>query len=263
MKLAIVGGGVMGEAILTGALRHGVVSPADIVVAEVVGARRAALAAGHGVAVTEDASEAMAGAEAVLLAVKPQDIGTVRGVLHPDAVLISILAGTTIATLRESLGHDRIVRVMPNTPAAIGQGMSAWTATPAVTAAQRELVRGLLRAIGDELDFDDEKKIDMATAINGSGPAYVFLFIEAMVEAGVAIGLTWSQAERLVLQTVAGSGAFAQASPDSAATLRGRVTSPAGTTAAALLELEKGAFRATIIEAVRAAHRRAVELGEQ
>jgi pyrroline-5-carboxylate reductase len=140
--------------------------------------------------------------------------------------------------------------------------MSAWTATASVSEEQREYTRALLSAIGRELYVDDEKKLDMVTAVSGSGPAYVFMFIEALIDGAVAVGLPRPTAEELALQTVYGSALYAQESPRSAADLRAMVTSPAGTTAAGLIELEKGAFRASLIECVRAAYQRAVELGK-
>jgi pyrroline-5-carboxylate reductase len=263
MKTAIIGGGVMGTAILERALATGVFAPGEVTVAEVIEAKREALAARLGVAITGDAAAAMRGAELVLLAVKPQDLGGVRGSVAPGGFIVSIMAGVTVATIAAAFSHERIVRVMPNTPAAIGEGVSAWTATASVDEGQRETVRRLLQAIGREIYVESEAKIDMATALSGSGPAYVFLFIESLIEAGVSLGLTRAQAETLAVQTVAGSGRYAQASSQSAADLRAAVTSPGGTTAAGLLEMEKGAFRATVIEGVRAAYDRAVELGRQ
>ena len=261
MKVGIIGGGVMGEAILGAALERGVFGPGDITVAEIVEERRNQLRARHGVHTTAAAADAMASAGLVLLCVKPQEMASVRGKLGPDALLVSIMAGVRIDTMATEFGHERIVRVMPNTPVAARAGMSVWTATAAVDATQRELVRGLLDAIGREMYVDDEKKLDMATAVSGSGPGYVYLFIEALVEGAVAIGLTRAQAEEIVLQTVYGSALYAQESGRAPADLRAAVTSPAGTTAAGLFELEKGALRASVIECVRAAHRRAVELG--
>lgn len=261
MKVAIIGGGVMGEAILSATLDAGLVRAADVTVCEVVEARRAILASVYGVAVTADASACLADADLAILSIKPQDLHSVRGTLAPDSLLISIMAGVRIATLQKELGHDRVVRVMPNTPVSVKAGMSVWTATSAVTAAQRAFARGLLSAIGREIYVDDEKKIDMATAVSGSGPGYVFLFIEAMIDGAVSIGLTGLQATEMVLQTVYGSALYAQESGKPAAELRGMVTSPAGTTAAGLFELEKGSVRAAIIESIRAAHQRAIELG--
>ena len=262
MNVAIIGGGVMGEAILAAALERGVFDPAMVTVCEKVEHRRHQLRSEYGVAVTTDANEAMASAGLVVLSVKPQEMHSVHGVLAPETALVSIMAGVRISTLQAEFHHDRIVRVMPNTPVAAKAGMSVWTATESVTDAQRDLTRGLLGAIGREMYVDDEKKLDMATAVSGSGPGYVFLFIEAMIDGAVLIGLTRAQAEESVLQTFYGAAIYAQESGRSAAELRALVTSPAGTTAAGLLELEKGGVRAAIIECVRAAHRRAQELGE-
>ena len=261
MKVAIIGGGVMGEAILGAALERGVFAREDVTVCEVVAARRKTLADQHGVNTVDDASRAMTGADLVVLAVKPQDAGKVGGTVSPSALVLSVMAGITLESLVRQLGHARIVRVMPNTPVASKAGMSVWTATAEVDESQRQVVRSLLSAIGRELYVEDEKKIDMATAVSGSGPAYVFLVIEAMVDAGVAIGLTRAQATEMVVQTVYGSALYAQESGRSAAELRANVTSPAGTTAAGLIELERGAVRASFAEAISAAHRRAQELG--
>ncbi len=263
MKAAIIGGGVMGEAILTGAIQQGALAAVDVSVCEKVPARADYLRTTHKVAVTADATEAMQGADLVVLCVKPQDLGTVKGSVPPDALLVSIMAGVTSTTIQAAFGHERIVRAMPNTPAAIREGMTVWWATPSVTDGQREVARRILGAVGKEFSVDDEKKLDMVTAVSGSGPAYVFLFIEAMVEGAVSIGLTRKQAEDLVLQNLYGSARYAIESGRSAAELRAQVTSPAGTTAAGLLELEKGSFRATVIECIRAAYRRAGELGKQ
>lgn len=263
MKVTIVGGGVMGEAILGAAIERHVFDPANVTVCELLDHRRAQLQSEYGVSVTTESKECMADADLVLLSVKPQEVHSVHGALRPDALLLSIMAGVRVASLEAEFRHNRIVRVMPNTPAAAKAGMSVWTATPAVDGEQRDLVRGLLGAIGRELYVEDEKKIDMATAVSGSGPGYVFLFIEAMIEGAVSIGLTRAQAEEMVLQTFYGSAFFAHESGRSASDLRAMVTSPSGTTAAGLLELERGAVRASIIECVRAAHARAKEIGEQ
>ena len=261
MKVCIVGGGVMGEAILGAALEEKVFQAADVTVIEKLPERRGYLANVHGVSVA-DSYEAMAVADVAILSVKPQEMKTVAGKLKASALLISIMAGTTIASIQQAFGHRSVVRVMPNTPAAVKAAMSAWTATPEVSAEQKAFTQSLLAAIGREVYFDDEKKLDMATAISGSGPAYVFMFIEALVEGAVSAGLPRAAAEEMVLQTVLGSAQYAQQSGKSAAELRAMVTSPAGTTAAGLLELEKGAFRATLIECVRAAQQRAIELGK-
>ncbi len=263
MNVTIVGGGVMGEAILGAAIERGVFDPASVTVCELIEHRRAQLQSEYGVTVTTESKQCMAGADLVILSVKPQEIHSVQGALRPEALLLSIMAGVRVASIEAEFRHNRIIRVMPNTPAAAKAGMSVWTATPAVSPEQRELARGLLGSIGRELYVDDEKKIDMATAVSGSGPGYVFLFIEAMIEGAVSIGLTRQQAAEMVLQTFYGSAVFAHESGRTAADLRAMVTSPAGTTAAGLLELEKGAVRASVIECIRAAYARARELGDQ
>lgn len=260
MKTVIVGGGVMGEAILGAAIEGGVFEASSVTVIEKLDARREELHAKHGIAAAKDFAP-MDDADVVVLCVKPQELKSATGALRSDSLLISIMAGTTIQTLAAEYGHNRIVRVMPNTPSALRQGISGWTATADVSGEQREFARKLLGAIGQEIYFDDEKKLDMVTAVSGSGPAYVFMFIEALVEGAVSVGLPRAAAEQLVVQTVFGSALYARESDLSPATLRAQVTSPAGTTAAGLLELERGAFRASIIECVRAAHERAMELG--
>ena len=261
MNTVIVGGGVMGEAILGAALESGVFAATDVTVVEKLDMRRAQLQTSYGVTVTSEFA-AMAEADLVVLCVKPQEMKTVSGALPPESLLLSIMAGVTIASLEAEFRHSRIVRAMPNTPAAVRAGISGWTATAGVSAEQRAFAQSLLSAFGRELYFDDEKKLDMVTAVSGSGPAYVFLFIEALVEGAVAAGLQRAAAEELVLQTVYGSALYARESGRSPAELRAMVTSPAGTTAAGLLELERGAFRASLIECVRAAHERAIELGK-
>jgi pyrroline-5-carboxylate reductase len=250
----------MGEALLAGALDRGVFDPAEVTVIEKVDARRTQLRAAYGVEATADFGP-MAEAGLVLLAVKPQDLVTVKGRVRPGALLLSIMAGVRIATIQEAFDHPFVVRAMPNTPAAIRAGMTAWTAAPGVTIDQRSIARRLLAAVGREIYVEDERKVDMATAVSGSGPAYVYLFIEALVEGAVSVGLPRAQAEEMVVQTVVGAAQYAQESGKSAAELRAMVTSPAGTTTAGVLELEKGALRASVIGAVRAAFARAVELG--
>ncbi len=261
MKVAIIGGGVMGEAILAAAIERGVFAPGGVVVCELLEHRRNQLRSEYGVGVATNSAEAMSDADVVLLSVKPQDVHSVRGQIREEALLVSIMAGIPTRAIVEEFHHERVVRVMPNTPVAAKAGMSVWTATAAVSFEQRELARSLLGAIGREIFVEDEKKLDMATAVSGSGPGFVYLFIEAMVEGGVAIGLTRAQAEEMVLQTVYGSAVYAQESGRRPAELRAMVTSPAGTTAAGLLELERGSVRAAIIDAIQAAYERARELG--
>ncbi len=265
LRLAFIGGGVMGTAIATGLLKQGMVEPNQIVVAEPMVTRRDAVAAQLGVVTTGDNAEAVSGADVVLFAVKPQVLGTVlaglRGLVPPGTLVLSIVAGATIATYREALGVPCIVRVMPNTPAQVGQGATVWTATPEVTEAQRAEARAILGALGLEVYVDNERYLDAATALSGSGPAYVFLFIEALTDVGVEMGFTRDVAYKLALQTVKGSAIYAEQSGLHPAILRNQVTSPGGTTAAALAEFERGAFRSVVASAVRAAERRSQELG--
>ena len=199
MKVTIIGGGVMGEAILGAAIERGVFDPADVTVCELLEHRRAQLLTEYGVSVATAAGPSMENADLVVLSVKPQDLHSVQGAIPPSALLLSIMAGVRIATIDAEFRHTRIVRVMPNTPAAAKAGMSVWTATASVSDEQRELARGLLGAIGREMYVEDEQKLDMATAVSGSGPGYVFLMIEAMIEGAVTIGLSRKQAEEMVL----------------------------------------------------------------
>ena len=186
---------------------------------------------------------------------------SLAGTLDAKQTALSIVAGVPLKALVEGLKHPHVVRVMPNTPARIGAGISVWTAAPAVSAEGRAAAVALLGALGREWYVDDESYLDMATALSGSGPAYVFAFIEALVEAGVGLGMPREMALALATETVAGSGRLARESGEDPAALRVSVTSPGGTTAAALAALERGGFSATIRDAVAAAHRRAIELG--
>lgn len=265
MKLALIGGGFMGEAVLRAGLAAGALRAADVTVAEVNPARAATVAKTHGVVTTGDARIAVAGADVVLFAVKPQEFGAVgaslAGAVPPHATVASIMAGVRIQTLSAALQHERIVRVMPNTPAAIGEGVSVWTATAAVDERAREAMRSLLASMGREIYVDDEKYVDMATALSGSGPGFVYLLIEAFIDAGVAIGFRRDVAEQLAVQTFAGAARYAAETGRHPAVLRNEVTSPGGTTAAGLQVLEAAAVRAAIVEAIEAAYERSQELG--
>lgn len=266
--VAFIGGGVMGEAMIKSLLRSGALTPEQITLSEPDTSRRNLVSDQYGVHAYADNASCAQHADVVVLAVKPQVMDRVladlRGAIHPDALVFSIAAGISIATLREGLGgHERIVRVMPNTPAQIGQGISVWTCTAAVTDQQREQALLILKAMGDEIFVEDEQYLDMATALSGTGPAYVFLFMEALIDAGVHMGFSRPIAERLVIQTIRGSIEYAAVSKLHAAQLRNQVTSPGGTTAAALYQLEKGAFRTVISKAVWAAYERSVQLGRK
>jgi len=263
-KLAIIGGGVMAEAFLNGMTAKKTVDPASVIVGEPIAQRRAYLAR-YGVATTDDNQAAVASAEVVLLAVKPQVVGDVMkhiaGSVPSDALVMSIVAGLPIAAIQRTLPASSVVRVMPNTPAQSGEGMSVWVKSPEVTPDQAAWVQTVLASLGDELQLPSEKYLDMATAVSGSGPAYVFLFVESLADAGVRLGLNRDIALRLAWQTVRGAAAYGQASQKHPAELRNMVTSPGGTTAEALHALEQAAFRAAIAEAVQACYEKALELG--
>jgi pyrroline-5-carboxylate reductase len=265
MKIAFIGGGNMGEAMLAAVLEEGLVKPEEIRVSDVSSTRLGSLEQKYGVSVTASNLEAVSGKNVVILAVKPQNLAEVipelSGRLKSGQVVLSIIAGARIDTLSRGLKHKCIVRAMPNTPAQIGEGMSVWTATSEVNEQQRGLVGAILGAMGSEIYVDDERYIDMATAVSGSGPAYFFLAAESLIDAAVEIGLPRDMARKLVLQTMLGSSRFIQASGKEPAELRKLVTSPGGTTAQALLHLEKGKFSQLLIEAVKAAHDKAKELG--
>ena len=244
---------------------EGLVEPEAVRVSDVNPTRLEHLEQKYGVAVTANNLEAISGKDIVVLAVKPQNLAEVMtelgGQLKSGQLVLSIIAGAKIATLSKGLKHGSIVRVMPNTPAQVGEGMSVWTATTEVTEQQRGLVGAILGAMGTEVYVDDEKYIDMATAVSGSGPAYFFLVMESLIDAAVEIGLPRDMARKLVLQTMLGSERLIERSGEEPAELKRRVTSPGGTTAQALLHLEKGGFSQLLIEAVKAAHDKAKQLG--
>jgi pyrroline-5-carboxylate reductase len=265
MKIAFIGGGNMGEAMLAAVLEDGLAKPEAIRVSDVSQARLEHLKQKYGVAVTASNLEAISGENIVILAIKPQNLAEVitelGGKLKSGQLVLSIIAGARIDTLSKGLKHSSIVRAMPNTPAQIGEGMSVWTVTPQVTEEQKGLVGAILGAMGRELYVDDEKYIDMATAISGSGPAYFFLMVESLIDAAVAIGLPRDMARELVLQTMLGSGRLIQKSGEEPAELRKKVTSPGGTTAQALLQFERGGFTNLVKQAVKAAYDKAKTLG--
>jgi len=265
MRIAFVGGGAMGEAMLSAILNKGLTTPQNIVVSDIADTRRQHLEHQYSVTVMSNNQLAIERTDVVVLAVKPQNLGEViaelGGQFKAGQLVLSIIAGARIDTLSHGLKHGSIVRAMPNTPAQIGEGMSVWTASTGSTGQQREWAASMLGAMGKEIYVDDEKYIDMATAVSGSGPAYVFLMIESLVEAAAHIGLPRDIAEELVLQTVLGSGHFAQRSGKPPVELRRMVTSPGGTTAAALGKLEEGRFTDLLKQAVIAAYNRAKELG--
>ncbi|HEY7524022.1 MAG TPA: pyrroline-5-carboxylate reductase [Candidatus Limnocylindrales bacterium] len=265
--IATVGSGVMAEAMIAGLLKGGLVEPGQLIASHPRPERRDQLASEYGIRVTSGNVEAVDGADVVLLAIKPQMLGRVGREIGPHLrrgqVVLSVLAGATTTALTTTLGHDQVVRAMPNTPARLGRGMTVWYATPAVTPEQRGQARALLGALGSEIEVDDEKFVAMATAVSGTGPTYVFLVMEALIDAAVHLGFPRHVAHDLVVETLEGSTLFAKQSEMHPAELRNMVTSPGGTSAAALHELESGRLRTVLSEAVWAAYRRTLELGEQ
>jgi pyrroline-5-carboxylate reductase len=264
-KIAFIGPGAMAEAMIRGLVVGELVSPAQVIAAGPRSARLEELQGKYGIHISTDNAIAAEGAEVVVLAVKPQMLNSVmqglKGHIRPDALVLSIIAGARIATMEHGLNHHAIVRSMPNTPAQIGQGMTVWTASPSVTMAQRAQAQAILGALGEEIFVEDEEYLDMATALSGTGPAYVFLFMEAMVDAGVHLGFPRYIAEKLVLQTVKGSVEYAQQTPQHLARLRNQVTSPGGTSAEALYYLEKAGFRTALSRSIWAAYQRSSQLG--
>ena len=267
-KIAFIGSGVMGEAMIAGLLRQGMAPLSSLIAAEPRSERIDELHAQYGINMTTENAEAADQADVIVLSVKPQSLSkvfsSVRGHIQLHALVLSIVAGAPISKIADGLGHAAVVRSMPNTPAQIGEGITVWTAAPAVTEQQQQMARRILQALGEEVFVEDENYLDMATALSGTGPAYVFMFMEAMVDAGVHLGFHRSVSERLVAQTVRGSVDYYLKKKNVAhlAAMRNQVTSPAGTTAAALYYLEKAGFRTAISRAIWAAYERSQELGK-
>lgn len=266
MRVGIVGAGVMAEAMVAGLLADRV-PPGQVVASHPRRDRREALAARHGIRVVARNADAVADAEIVVLAVKPQMLAAVMREVGPalrdGQVVLSIVAGATLRTLSAGLAHAAVVRAMPNTPAQIRRGIAVWAATAACSAAQRDLARNVLRALGEEKEVADEEFVAMATALSGTGPTYLFAVMEALIDAGVHLGFPRELAHDLVAATLVGSAEFAARSELHPAQLRNAVTSPGGTSAAAIYELEKGRLRTVLSDAVWAAYRRTQELGER
>jgi pyrroline-5-carboxylate reductase len=268
-KIAFIGPGVMAEAMIGGLIRQGVAKPEALIAAGPGQERLEQLAHKFGIAVTADNAAAARQADVVVLSVKPQRLDKVlaglRDAVNPETLVLSIVAGAPLVKIARGLGHESVVRSMPNTPAQIGEGITVWTSAPQVSAEQREMARQILGALGEEIFMEDENYLDMATALSGTGPAYVFMFMEAMVDAGVHLGFPRRIAEQLVARTVRGSVDYYWDRDDPAhlARLRNQVTSPGGTTAEALYYLEKAGFRTAISRAIWAAYERSRELGAE
>jgi pyrroline-5-carboxylate reductase len=263
-SLAFIGGGAMGEAMISGLLNSHLVEPKAVTASDPHTQRTQDLASRFGIRTSTENLAAARRADIVILSVKPQMLRFVFrdlcGKLRKDALVLSIIAGARVDSIAGGLKHGSVVRSMPNTPAQVAEGMTVWTASPEVKPAQREQAQAILRAFGKELFVADEVFLDMATAISGSGPSYVFLFMEALIDAAVHLGFSREDARMLVTQTVRGSAIYAEQSPSHPAEMRNLVTSPGGTSAHALYQLEKGGFRTLLSKAVWAAFQRSVSL---
>jgi pyrroline-5-carboxylate reductase len=255
----------MGEAMIVRLLSQKLVDPTKITASEPRQKRREELQ-NYAINVTADNREAARNSRVVVFSVKPQDLNhllaELKGLLKPEQLVLSIVAGARVKTISEGLAHNAVVRVMPNTPAQIGEGISVWTATPDVSQDQLEQTRTILQALGKELFMENEKFLDMATAVSGTGPTYVFLVMEAMIDGAVHLGFPRHVAYELVTETMRGSIMYAIKSEKHPAELRNMVTSPGGTSAAALYQLEKGSLRTVISKAIWAAYERSKSLGD-
>ena len=256
----------MSEAIIRGLLDQKLVEPAQIIGSNPLAERNTYLQERYGISVTDDNAVANADADILVLGVKPQIFKKVsaelQGKIKTDALIVSIMAGVPIASIASGLLHGAIARSMPNTPAQIGQGITVWAATSTVSEAQHVQAKTIFGSLGEEVAVEEESYLDMATALSGSGPGYVFLLMESMIDAGVHMGFSRRIAEQLVFQTISGSVEYARQSGKHAAELRNQVTSPGGTTAEALYHMEKRGFRTVISRGIWAAYERSVSLGK-
>jgi len=270
-KLSFIGCGVMAESIVAGLLRQELVEASQISASHPRKNRREELESKYQVQTFESNAEAVQSLPdedaLVVLCVKPQRIGGVleeiKDFVKPTQLIVSIIAGATIETISDALTNQFVVRTMPNTPSQIGAGMTAWTCSKAVSDVQRAQVKTLLTALGKELYVENEHQIDMATALSATGPTYIFMMMEAMTDAGVHLGFSREVSKELVQQTMLGSTLFAIESHKHPAELRNMVTSPGGTSAEAIYQMEKGSLRTVLSKAIYAAYKRAVELGKR
>lgn len=266
-RITFIGSGMMAEAMIAGLLNKGLTTPEKVTAAGPRKERAEELISKLKINALTDNINAVSDADIVVLSVKPQKVDSIlaelRNSLNPESFILSIIAGASIQQIKNGLNHDMVVRSMPNTPAQIGEGITVWTVSSSVPDTQKELAREILAALGEEILVEEEYYLDMATALSGTGPAYVFLFMEAMVDAGVHLGFPRRIAEELVAQTVRGSVDYftRRDDPVHLARLRNQVTSPGGTSAAALYYLEKAGFRTALSRAIWAAYERSRDLG--
>ncbi|TFH32552.1 MAG: pyrroline-5-carboxylate reductase [Anaerolineales bacterium] len=265
-KLSFIGPGVMAEAIARNLVQADLITAEQVIMSGPNETRLADLDARYEFSTISDNRKAVQQAAIVVLSVKPQSLSLVldelAGKIAPGSLVISIVAGAKLDSISDRLRHPAVVRCMPNTPAQIGEGITVWMPTASVSTEHLELSRKILQSLGDEILVNDEDYLDMATALSGTGPAYTFLFMEAMVDAGVHLGFPRRIAEQLVIRTVKGSVAYYDHTPRHLARLRNQVTSPGGTSAEALYYLEKAGFRTALSRAIWAAYERSVQLGK-
>ena len=265
-KITFIGPGVMAEAMIAGLIRQNLANPENLLASGPREARGLELQKKYGIQSTTDNAAAASDADVVVLSVKPQRLTDVMSGLRKireEALVLSIVAGASMKKISKTLKHEAIIRSMPNTPGQIGEGITVWTASAGTSEAQQDMARQILGALGEEVFVEDEYYMDMATALSGTGPAYVFLFTEALIDAGVHMGFPRRIAEQLVLKTIRGSVDYYYYAERHPATLRNQVTSPGGTSAEALYYLEKAGFRTAISRAVWAAYQRSLELGKE
>ena len=265
-KFAIIGAGTMGEAIIAGLLKQKLTSPENIYASEPRLERCEELRIKYGIKASPQNVQVLANADVVLLSVKPQILDKIlkelKGFIPSEAVVISIIAGATIDKISKGLAHQAVVRTMPNTPGQIGKGITVWFASDVVTEKHLEKARLILQALGEHIQVNEEYYLDMATAVSGTGPMYVYLFMEALMDSAVHLGFSRHIAEKLVIETIRGSVDYYESQSVHVADLRNKVTSPGGTSAAALYYLEKAGFRTAISRAIWAAYTRSQELGK-
>ncbi len=266
-NIAIIGSGNMAGAMIGALLRKNELSPDQIRASDPYPEQQKIIAAKYGVSVTGDNREAVKSADIVILSVKPQVLPSVltdlKGKIPPNSLVFSIVAGMPISTIQKGLSHKAVIRSMPNTPAQISAGMTVWTGSEDVSESQRSEARVILKAMGNELYVEQEDFLNMATAVSGTGPTYVFLLAEALVDAAVHLGFSRRDARMIVLETIQGSVEFALQSDLHLAQLRNMVTSPGGTSAEAIYQLEKGGMRTILSKAVWAAYQKSQLLGKK
>jgi len=271
-KLAFIGCGVMAESMIAGLLRKKLVAPVQISASHPRANRRTELNEKYKIQVFESNAAAVESIREnensiVALCVKPQRLNGVtnelKDVVAANQTVLSIIAGAKIEFLSEELNNRKIVRAMPNTPSQIGAGITAWTCTHGVTDAERQQIKALLTALGKELYVETENMIDMATSLSATGPTYIFMVMEALTDAGVHLGFSREMSKELVQETMLGAVLFAMESNKHPAELRNMVTSPGGTSADAIYQMEKGGLRTVLSKAVYAAYQRAVALGQK